>query len=193
MITISLIYLQIAKEGTKYDTIIMTPSNNELNKIVFGYLIRLIRHDNHIEDFFEKMTADDVYSCMIDDNYIEQHYPNKANDIYVDIDDAFIAMNNTNDGIFSYKYLQKAEYRDIIIQSMRIKNYPHCKLNYENIINNKHVLVFDDTITTGKTISDSGKAIKDMFNPKSITYITLFSAIPKSNSQMQKVNNINNE
>ena len=30
----------------KYDTIIMTPSNNILNNIVFGYLIRLVPHES---------------------------------------------------------------------------------------------------------------------------------------------------
>jgi phosphoribosylpyrophosphate synthetase len=157
----------------------MTPSNNELNHIVFGYLTRLIKHENHIEDFFEKMTASDVYTCMIDDEYIEKNFGNMANKVYADIDDAFSEMERSNNGIFSYKYLQRASYRDIIMQSMKIRNYKHCELNYAEFINDKDVMVFDDTITTGKTISDSGKAIKDMFNPKSITYVTLFSAINK--------------
>ena len=47
-------------------------------------------------------------------------------------------------------------------------------LNYDDVINNKNVLIFDDTVTSGKTISDSGKAIYEMFAPKSLTYITLF-------------------
>lgn len=176
----------------KYDTIIMTPSNNQLNNIIFGYLIRLIKHSYHIDDFFEKMTASDVYNCMIDDEYIEEHYPLIADKVRDDIDDAFSQMDKENNGIFSYKYLQRAEYREIIIQSMKINEYPHCELNYADIINDKDVLVFDDTITTGKTISDSGKAIKEMFNPKSITYITLFSAIDKENdATQQKVDKIN--
>lgn len=175
----------------KYDTIIMTPSNNQLNHIVFGFLIRLIKHDSHIEDFFEKMTAEEVYSCMIDDEYIEKNYPNISDKVYADIDDAFSAMNKYNGGIFSYKYLQRTAYREIIIQSMRIKDYQHSELNYADKINGKNVLVFDDTITTGKTISDSGKAIKDMFNPNSITYITLFSAIAnESNATQTKISKI---
>lgn len=184
-------FVSAAKLLPKYDTIIMTPSNNPLNEMVFGYLIRLIQHDFYIKDFFQKMTAKEVYECMIDDDYIEKHFGEMAVKVYDDIDDAFIEMKNSNNGIFSYKYLQKVKYREAIIQSMKVKKYPHCELNYADKINGKDILVFDNTITTGKTISDSGSAIKKMFVPKSITYITLFSAIADENSNTQeKVNSI---
>ena len=173
----------------KYDTIIMTPSNNELNKIVFRHLIRLIPHDKAYEEFFEKWSANDVYENLIDDDYIQENFPN-PNKVYNAIDDAFSKMNIDNNGIFSYKYLQKSEYREVIIQSMRINMGIHNDLNYADSINGKDVLVFDDTITTGKTISDSGKAITEMFAPKSITFITLFSALNDESSSQQKVNSL---
>lgn len=184
-------FVSAAKLLPKYDTIIMTPSHNQLNEIVFGYLIRLIPHSYYIKDFFQKMTANEVYNCMIDDEYIDNNFGEMAKKVYADIDDAFIEMDKTNDGIFSYKYLQKAKYREAIMQSLKINKYPHCELNYANEINGKDILVFDDTITTGKTISDSGKAIKEMFNPKSITYVTLFSAIASDeNNTQEKVSSI---
>lgn len=184
-------FVSAAKLLPKYDTIIMIPSHNQLNEIVFGYLIRLIPHSYYIKDFFQKMTANEVYNCMIDDEYIDNNFGEMAKKVYADIDDAFIEMDKSNDGIFSYKYLQKAKYREAIMQSLKINKYPHCELNYANEINGKDILVFDDTITTGKTISDSGKAIKEMFNPKSITYVTLFSAIANDeNNTQEKVSSI---
>jgi hypothetical protein len=81
------------------------------------------------------MTAHDVYSYMIDDDYIERKYPVIASKVYNDLDDAFSEMEKSNDGIFSYKYLQRTAYREVIIQSMRINNYPNCELNYANKIN----------------------------------------------------------
>lgn len=169
----------------KYDTIIMTPSNNELNKTVFGYLIRLIQHDYAFENFFEKLSANDVYENMIDEEFIETNFQNPAK-VYNDIDYAFGLMNKNNNGIFSYKCLQVAKYRDAIIQSMKVNMSPSSDLNYADSINNKDVLVFDDTITTGKTISDSGNAIKEMFSPKSITFVTLFSAIDNETGFQKK-------
>lgn len=170
----------------KYDTIIMTPSNNDLNKTVFGYLKRIVCHDVAYENFFEKLSANDVYENLIDDDYIEKTFTS-TDKVYNEIDDAFGLMNKNNNGIFSYKFLQNSKYRDAIIQSMKVNIGPHSDLNYAEAINGKDVLVFDDTITTGKTISDSGKAIYDIFAPKSITYITLFSALNNEQSNQTKV------
>ena len=64
-------------------------------------------------------------------------------------------------------------------------------LNYDDVINGKNVLIFDDTVTTGKTISDSGEAICSMFIPKSITFITLFSALNDNENSQQKTNVVN--
>ena len=43
-------FVAAAKLLPKYDTIIMTPSNNELNKIVFGYNIQLSKITNKNEN-----------------------------------------------------------------------------------------------------------------------------------------------
>lgn len=182
-------FVAASKLLPKYDAIIMTPSHNELNKIVFNYLIRIIPHDISYTNFFDKLSANDVYENMIDDKYIQENFkdPNK---VYNEIDDAISLMNKTNDGIFSYKCLLKSKYREAIIQSMKVNIGTHNDLNYADSINGKDVLVFDDTITTGKTISDSGSAITKMFSPKSITFVTLFSALSDENSSQEKVTTI---
>lgn len=183
-------FVAASKLLPKYDTIIMTPSNNDLNKIVFGYLIRIVPHEYAIENFFEKLSAQDVYESLIDEDYIEKNFA-EPKKVWNAIDDAFSAMNTNNNGIFSYKELMNSSYREFIIQSMKVNMGPHNDLNYADYINGKNVLIFDDTITTGKTISDSGKAITEMFSPKSITFITLFSALDdENNSTQQKINNV---
>ena len=172
-----------------YDTIIMTPSNNELNKIVFNYLIRLVPHTNSYEKFFEKIAAQDVYDNLIDDEYINSNFENPAH-VYNSLDESFANMIKNNDGVFSYKYLQKSAYREVIIQSMKINIGVDNDLNYDEAINDKNVLIFDDTVTSGKTISDSGKAIYEMFAPKTLTYITLFSALNSKDSSQEKIDKI---
>lgn len=169
----------------KYDTIIMTPSNNQLNQIVFKYLIRLIPHTTSYENFFEKFSAQDVYDNLIDDDYINSNFENPSS-VYNSIDEAFGNMMKLNNGIFSYKYLQKTPYREAIIQSMKVNIGVDNDLNYDEAINGKNVLIFDDTVTSGKTISDSGKAICDMFAPKTLTYITLFSSLNDENIKKQE-------
>lgn len=43
-------------------------------------------------------------------------------------------------------------------------------------INDKNILIIDDTVTTGSTLSTSADAIWSTFNPKSITFLTIFSS-----------------
>ena len=173
-------FVSASKLLPKYDTIIMTASSNKLNHIVFNYLLRLVHHDYAFEEFFEKLSADEVYESFIDDEYIKNNFKNPKS-VYKVIDDAFKMMHVENKGVFSYKYIYRSAYREAIIKSLKIKDYPSCQLNYAEAINGKDILVFDDTITTGKTISDSAEAIKEMFVPKSLTFITLFSALNKNN------------
>ena len=66
-------------------------------------------------------------------------------------------------------------------------------LNYDEEINEKNVLIFDDTVTSGKTISDSGNAIYEMFAPKSLTFITLFTALNKEDSNNVSLDNLDLE
>ena len=173
----------------KYDTIIMTPSNNPLNQIVFNYLIRIIPHASSYTNFFEKYKALDVYENLIDENYINSQFDNPSK-VYEHLDIAFGNMMKENGGIFSYKFLQKSQYRDVIIQSMKVNIGADDDLNYDEEINGKNVLIFDDTVTSGKTISYSGNSIYEMFAPKSLTFITLFTALNIEDSNQQKVDNI---
>ena len=84
-----------------------------------------------------------------------------------------------NDGIFSYKFLKPSELRNAIVQSMYINDDFRDELTYGPLINSKKVLIIDDTVTSGKTISDSADAVKEMYDPISITFLTLFSPLKK--------------
>jgi hypoxanthine-guanine phosphoribosyltransferase len=97
--------------------------------------------------------------------------------VYNSIDEAFGNMMKNNNGLFSYRCLLKTPYREAIIQSMKVNLGVDNDLNYDEAINGKNVLIFDDTVTTGKTISDSGRAIYEMFAPNTLTYVTLFSPL----------------
>ena len=89
-------------------------------------------------------------------------------------------MNKNNNGVFSYKYIKPKEMRDIIIQSMFVSNEYKDDLEFGKYINGKRILVLDDTVTSGKTISDSANAILETFEPKDITFLTLFTPLQKT-------------
>lgn len=165
-----------------YDSIIMTPSKNKLNQLAFNYLIRMVPHDWDSQQLFSKLDVGEVYSAISNSNYIETHFPN-SDEVWHEIEEAFYNMIEHNDGVFSYKYLRNLEYRDIILQSLKVNTELQCA----DHINGKNVLVFDDIITTGKTISDSAKAINETFTPASLTFLTLFSAMDNPESNQKRI------
>ena len=93
--------------------------------------------------------------------------------------DAKIILNSLRkmiekDDYFTYKEIP-TNLRKYICNSCTI--YGNDALKYSDIINDKDILILDDTISSGETISDNVKAIRDTFAPKSITVITLFSKL----------------
>lgn len=171
-----------------FDTLLITPSNNTLNRVIFSYLIRLINFENSYSNFFLKLKVREVEEKYVDDNKLIQL--SKENNIPVervrrDMHNAFDRMYIENNGIFSYKYMKMLFHRDIIEQSLKLNFDKDEDMKYRNVINNKDVLVFDDTVASGKTLSDSANAIREQFDPKSITFLTLFSPL-NSDYQNQK-------
>ena len=73
---------------------------------------------------------------------------------------------------FTYKDIP-TNIRQYIINSCKIDN----ELKYQNEINNKRILILDDTIATGKSISDVSKLIYETYDCKSVDILTLFSGL----------------
>lgn len=160
----------VNKIDDKYDTIILVPSKNKLNTEFLHKLDKILIFDNKIEDFFSKLTCDEVLDNGIDRQAIKDQVNGEK--IWADIYKSFLNMSKDNNGWFSYKYI-KPEYRKYICKTMSYNN----DTIYENIVNNKNILILDDTISTGSTISETVENIKNIFTPNKITVITLFSSL----------------
>lgn len=180
-------FVAVTKELKEtYDVIITTPSSNRLNTEILHKVERIIPHSDAFGDFFMKYTANEVYENFIDNDWLERTYSNKEYRKTVNrkIYKAICDMNKPkskkgNDGIFSYKFIKPTVLRNAILQTMRISNEYQDEFAYADRINGKKVLIIDDTVTSGNTLSDSAKAIMDMYDPKSITFLTLFSPLKK--------------
>jgi len=155
-----------------YDTIITVPSSNILNNEILKRLNNIIKCKNKIDDYMQKMDADDVYDNYVDWKNLYKDFKNRnINNI---INDSFFRMEKENNNIFSFKYINN-EYRAYITQTMIKNNYSVIK--NAQYINDKNVLILDDTISSGTSVSEMVNDIRKTFVPKSLTVITLFSRI----------------
>lgn len=166
-------FVAVTKElNDNYDTLLVTPSSNQLNRRIFSYVKRLLKFENEYEFAFVKNTANEVYERYIETAEINTE---ELNQIHSRIYKSIKRMNRDNGGIFSYKFIPK-ELRHYIGQTIGI-NADMDDISFSDAINGKNVLVIDDTVASGKTISDSADALLSMYEPKSITFLTLFSSL----------------
>ena len=158
-----------------YDTIITIPSENELNTNFLHRLNKIIKANYQITDYLSKLSAEYVFDAFIDWNKLDKDYPDPAFSSYEkDINIAFDKMEKKNQGIFSFKYLEP-KLRKYITKTMNDDDEKI--IEYAPIINDKNILILDDTISSGTSISEACKNILNVFSPKSITVITLFSKL----------------
>jgi len=169
-------FIRIAEKiKPKYDTIITIPSSNELNIKFLYRLNKIIKSDFQIIDYLYKMNSDDVY-----ENYVDRH---KMKDDYKDdyifaekkINKFFYKMKTDNNEYFSFKFIQDVNLRKYITKTMYSDDEK--TIEYAPHINDKNILILDDTISSGASISGACREIKETFVPKTITVITLFSKL----------------
>lgn len=150
----------------KYDTIISVCSSSSLNNDFLYRINKVIKTQNEITDLFRKLKASDIIS----DGGISKETPKE---IFLELYKEILKMIKKDD-YFTYKEISK-DYRKYIDTSAVID--ANKILKYTNIINGKDVLILDDTITSGKTISDNVRVLLKTFEPKSVTVPTLFGEL----------------
>lgn len=154
----------IFKINDRYDTIIMTPSNNHLNNIFMDKLQKSIKCDNVITNPFGKLDKDEVYYSCIDFSQLDDVDERRMEQSFKQMGDNFSFKHIPVD---LRKYINKI-YND---------NYINDEVDDAVKINDKNILILDDTVASGSTISNMVKTINQLYDPKSITVITLFSKL----------------
>lgn len=145
-----------------YDTLIQVPSSNELNNIFMKRLNKILHAKNKLTDIgiYKKDIEEVFYDCVDWKNMNEVEEKEMEN--------SFKKMGENFTFKFIPTYLRKY-----------IKNYYNNDLDDDisDLINNKNIAILDDTVSSGKTISLFTENIKEIYTPKSMTVITLFSKL----------------
>lgn len=161
---------------------IVCPSENSLNQ-VFAYAFRknaemLGKTINIQEDYLVKYPVDDIRAEIIDNANsdlnrwlisLPQHVAMKKRTI---LDNALDKMDDEHNGVFAYHLIKDVEVRKHISNTMKLSS------NAKNI-EGEDVIVLDDTMSQGKTLSEACQLLCGSYMPKSIVALTLFSPLKK--------------
>ena len=163
-------FLEICKKiNSKYDTIIITPSSSDLNEKFMKVISKQVNADKIINEYFIKLSKEEIIDDdLINKEQIQNDYPNEFNKVIAEIHRSFRRMKGTSfeAKMMNKKYLKYIKY----ISSNNDENL-------RQYIDNKDILLLDDTISSGETISQCINGVLSNFVTKTITIITLLSKL----------------
>lgn len=173
-------FLNVCKKiKNRYDTIVTVPSQSWLNKRFMDVIAEQVKAKYKICDYFYKSTLDDAWNS-IDGKLIRQqaikdnrNFPEQEAQHIIDVlRDNFSDMADMNLTYFAAKYVNK-KYLHCITKpiSTNTKNMAECA----EYFNDKDVLILDDILASGTTLSHCANNILTTYSPKSVTAITLLS------------------
>lgn len=161
---------------------IVCPSENSLNQL-FAYAFRknaesLGKTINIQEEFLVKYPVDDIREEIVDDmssslnKWLMTLPKNVAMRKRAILDKALDKMDIEHNGVFAYHFIKDIDIRKHISSTMKLSS------NVKNI-DNENVIVLDDTMSQGKTLSEACQLLCGSYLPKSIVALTLFSPLRK--------------
>ena len=170
-------FIRIAEKiEPKYDTIITVPSTNSLNINFLQRLNKIIKANSKITDYFVKLSGEEVWEDFIDWSGIKRDFGDNYEDIYNELLVYFRRMQYENDDYFSYKFIPNVKLRKYITKTMTVNKLENI-VTYAPMINGKNILILDDTVASGASVSECCNRILNAYTPNSITIITLFSKL----------------
>lgn len=171
-------FVAVTKEfDTPFDTIVYVPSTSPLNAYV-ARCIKRLKGGDIVRRFFTKYDASYVQDYLLDEDEVLSRFSEEERDGLRDkIRTAFYTMRTYNNDKFSYKFFNDVRLRQYMPQSMMVSDEVILSDEVTSKINDKRVLVVDDTITSKKTLSDSSNAILETFYPNEIIFFTLFTSL----------------
>ena len=157
----------------RYDTIIKTASSNSLNDMFFSLVVDILNPNFAYDDIFIKREANEIYYEFINSKWYKNVVKltgNKAleNIFYT----SFLEMSRNNNNIFSYRFIKPA-YRKYIPLAIKLNS----DLEISDNINDKDILILDDTVTTGLTLSQEANLLLNTYAPKSVEFLSILSPL----------------
>lgn len=155
------------------DVTIMVPSANELNKYFASIVAKGCKNPQYIDNLLVKMSIQEVDDLInAPDSLFRKTYGPQYDSAHELLEKYYSYMKK---GVFQFHLVQNLEMRKTIEHTIKLSDEFYGK--YIDCINDKNVLIIDDSITFAQSLKESCKIIAECYTPKSITVLTLFSPL----------------
>lgn len=159
---------------------IVCPSENSLNKTFansFKKNAESVGKTINIQDeYLVKYPVDDVRAEIVDNanSDLNQWLMSLPDSVAMKkramLDKALDRMTVDHNGVFAYHFIKDIDIRKHISNTMKLSSYA-------KNIDGENVIVIDDTMTQGKTLTEACQLLCGSYLPKSIIGLTLFSPL----------------
>jgi orotate phosphoribosyltransferase-like protein len=161
-------------ETHSYGVTIILPSGGSIHTFLANIMERLNPNSVILNSLLSQMTVEDVYDEVIETNSLfRKHYAANYEKALNLFSKYLGEMDNEKNGMFSFRYIKDNEMRNCIEKTFKIVD--DGILSYSDEINGKDILIIDDKITNGGTVKSAIKVITEVFTPKTISVLTMFS------------------
>ena len=155
---------------------ILIPSGSELNKHIADVVMSKSKGAELIEGVICKLTTEEVDEIVLDFNSkFREFYKDEFNSKYYELGRYLDLMDKERNGYFSRHLIKNNQMRDILDSTLKLSNDRFAE--FANKINGQDILIIDDTISRGQTVSEACRIMMESYSPKSITVLTLLSSL----------------
>ena len=164
------------------DVTIAIPSTNPLNKLFAETVAKNCSNPQYIDNLFIKMSTQEVADYIYEQNSLfRKHYGRFFKQRYEELKTYFRKMPYETS---QFHKVDNIEMRKVIEHTIKLSDELHGK--YIEAINDRNILIVDDSMTLGQTIKEACSIIANAYTPKSITVLTLFSPLYEEGGEKLK-------
>ena len=155
---------------------IVIPSSNGLNKYIADLMKRKSRAILLVDDILLKVTTEEAWEAATENGSLfKQEYKGHVEAALRELKSYLDDMDKHHDGYFTRHKIKNKRMRDVLVYT--IKHSETAENKYKKQIDGSDILLIDDSIHAGQTIKEAIGVINSIYNPKSITVLTLFSKL----------------
>lgn len=156
---------------------ILIPSGNALNRMIGDIIVQKGgKNIILVDDVLTKITTEEVWEIASTPNSpFMCFYKDSIDSALRSLSLYLSKMDSERNGYFTRHFVTDSKMRDVLTTTLKLSD--DAVARYSRQIDGKDILLIDDSISRGQTIKEACHILRENYEPRSITVLTLFSKL----------------